>query len=127
MVSVGAATFLSPHQRAAEAGQVNVVHVSSFWRNRKFLNAKAEYGNASRVITWRILCRCFSMGSFRCPSKDIDSRVRHAYFCAGDCARIQAAHFNMSDKVGNVSPFYSVWEGGAGRMRGKLRKEVVQW
>ena len=22
------------------------------------------------------------LGSFRCPSDDIDSRVRHAYFCA---------------------------------------------
>lgn len=41
--------------------------------------------------------------------------------------RFVAAHSNMSEKVRNVSSIYSVWEGGAGRMRGKLRKEVVQW
>ena len=39
----------------------------------------------------------------------MDSRVRHAYFCAIICAKIRAAHFNMSDKVVNV-PF-PVWEG----------------
>ena len=50
VVSAGAATFLSPHQRAAEAGQVNVVHVSSFSGNREISNVKAKYGNASRVI-----------------------------------------------------------------------------
>ena len=37
-------------RRAAEAGQVNVVHVSSFVRNRKLLNKKAGYGDASCVI-----------------------------------------------------------------------------
>ena len=63
VVSVGAATFLSPHQRAAEAGQVNVVHVSSFNRKRLFSKHKAKYGDASRVITWRILYLCFMLGS----------------------------------------------------------------
>ena len=49
------------------------------------------------------------MGSFRCPSQDIDSRVRHAYFCANICAKIRAAHFNMSDKCAA----YSFRESGA--------------
>ena len=81
---------------------MNVVHVSSHKRNRKFLKEKAGYGNASRVITWRILYSCFFLGSFRCPFNDIDSRVRHAYFCASICEKIRAAHSNMNDKVGIV-------------------------
>ena len=52
------------------------------------------------------------------PLEDIDSRVRHAYFCANICAKIRAAHSNMSDEVGNVPLFYSVREGGANKMRG---------
>ena len=46
-----------------EAGQVNVVHVSSFNRKRLFSKHKAKYGDASRVITWRILYLCFMLGS----------------------------------------------------------------
>ena len=45
-----------------EAGQVNVVHVSSFSGKVVFSKTKAEYGNASRVITWRILYLCFGLG-----------------------------------------------------------------
>ena len=71
---------VAPRPPPKRAGQVNVVHVSSRKRNRKFLNNKAGYGDASRVITWRILCLCFVVGSFRCPSFGVDSRVRHAYF-----------------------------------------------
>ena len=58
------------------------------------------------------------MGSFRCPSKDIDSRVRHAYFQREHLREKSAAHSNMSDKVGNAPLFYSVREGGANKMRG---------
>ena len=76
---------------AAEAELVNVVHVSSFVRNRKFLNKKAGYGDASRVITWRILYSCFLMGSFRCPSQDIDSRVRHSFSARGLAADVDDA------------------------------------
>ena len=46
-----------------EAGQVNVVHVSSFKRNGQISKTKAGYGDASRVITWRILYSCFGLGS----------------------------------------------------------------
>ena len=64
------------------------------------------------------------MGSFRCLFQDIDSRVRHAYFCANICAKIRAAHSNMGDKVRNVPFFYSVREGGASKVRGD--NEVVK-
>ena len=57
------------------------------------------------VITWRILYSCFSVGSFRCPSYGVDSRVRHAYFCASIARRSSVAHSSMSDKVGSV-PLY---------------------
>ena len=51
----------------AKAGQVNVVHVSSFTRNRKFLNTKAEYGNASRVINVAHSLFMFFLGLFPVP------------------------------------------------------------
>ena len=50
-----------------EAGQVNVVHVSSFVRNRKFLNKKAGYGDASRVINVAHSLFVFSYGLFPVP------------------------------------------------------------
>ena len=33
------------------------------WEKPLISNKEATYGNASRAITWRILCRCFSVGS----------------------------------------------------------------
>ena len=76
------------------------------------------------VITWRILCLCFMLGSFRCPRYGVDSRVRHAYFCASICAKIRAAHSNMSDKVGNVPLFYSVREVAQRRCAVKRNIEI---
>ena len=67
-------------------GQVNVVHVSSFSGKVVFSKTKAEYGNASRVITWRILYWCFSSGSFRCLSKTLIAGCATPIFCAGAVA-----------------------------------------
>ena len=50
----------------------------------------------------------FLYGLFPVPLEDIDSRVRHAYFCASICAKIRTAHSNMSDKVGSVPHYSSV-------------------
>ena len=63
-VAVPYNTVLSrpPRQTTVEAEQVNVVHVSSFSGKVVFSKTKAEYGNASRVITWRILYLCFGLG-----------------------------------------------------------------
>ena len=33
------------------------------WEKPLISNKEATYGNASRAITWRILCRCFFVGS----------------------------------------------------------------
>ena len=56
--------------------------------------------------------------------------MRHAYFCASICAKIRAAHSNMSDKVGTVPLFYSVREGGTNmcaensKENSSMRKEI---
>ena len=41
------------------------------------------------VITWRILYSCFSVGSFRCPSYGVGSRVRHAFYTREIARRIR--------------------------------------
>ena len=104
---------------------MNVVHVSSFSGKVVFSKTKAEYGNASRVITWRILYLCFGLGFTTASIKTLIAGCATPIFCASISAKIRAAHSNMSDKVGDVPSFYSVREGGTNRERGERR--ILLW
>ena len=66
----------------------------------------------------------FYYGLLAVPLEDIDSRVRHAYFCASICAKIRAAHSNMSDKVVNVLLCFYARGWAANKVRGT--KGMVQ-
>ena len=65
------------------------------------------------------------LGSFQCPRYDIDSRVRHAYFCASICAKIRAAHSKVGDTVGIVPLCFYARGWVANKVRGKEMSHVT--
>ena len=77
------------------------------------------------VITWRILYSCFIVGSFRCLSYNIDSRVRHAYFCVSIARRLSAAHSKVGDTVGNAPLCFYAQGWAANKVRGKRKRQAV--
>ena len=89
------------------------------WEKPLISNKEATCGNASRAITWRILCRCFDSGSFRCLLKTKIAECATPLFSAINRAK-SSGTFQGERQGRECAVLYSARKGGANKVRGDV-------